>query len=129
GGCGRELISGARKDQDTTGTDTSPSTPDTATGPLALTADKFITYDDILVSIVRVHNSSDEPRSIQVVPILDWTWSGEIELRREYAHENAQAEANGQGSLVSIWFRADARLHDSDVRRSFRYAMMSDPAA
>ncbi len=100
-----------------------------AATPLRITADKFITHDDVLVSVVRVHNPTTEPQSIQVLPLLDWTWTGEVELRREYSHDIAGKNANGQGSLMSLWFSANTRLHDIDVRRSFRFAAMSDPPA
>ena len=38
--------------------------------PLQFTADKFITADDILVSVIRVHNPTDRVQTIYVDPII-----------------------------------------------------------
>ena len=39
--------------------------------PLRFTADKFITADDVLVSVIRVHNPTDRVQTIRVAPIIE----------------------------------------------------------
>jgi hypothetical protein len=99
--------------------------PDTS---LEISADKFITADDILVCVMRIKNTSAEPCTIHVLPILDWTWTGEVELQRHYGTDADRAESGERGSLRSLTFHANARLHDQDVRRFFRFAVETDPA-
>ncbi len=47
-----------------------PKDSDPPPSPLRFTADKFITADDILVSVIRVHNPTDRVQTIRVDPII-----------------------------------------------------------
>ena len=51
--------------------------------PLRFTADKFITADDILVSVIRVHNPTDRVQTIHVDPVIRPTTTFRLRVGRQ----------------------------------------------
>ncbi len=98
------------------------------TSPLQITADKFITKSDTLVSVVRVHNPTNEVQTIYVDPTVDlgtpldyWdvkTSSGLIsrEGGEVTGREPRSLSLDGRKSLLGQFLA---------VR--FRYAVLDDP--
>jgi hypothetical protein len=96
--------------------------------PLQFTADKFISADDILVSVVRVHNPTDRVRTIHVAPV--------VRPETTFAHmaigsvsglvtvEGGEVSAREPRSLSLLGRRA---LHGQPVDFLFRYAVLDDP--
>ncbi len=89
---------------------------------LQVTADKFITPDDILVSVVRVKNPTDKPQVVQVVPVPGWEGQQEFQILSNRAQ--GKKEPSGSWSVSADW---QTRLHNFDVRQSFRFVAMTDP--
>ncbi len=96
--------------------------------PLHFTADKFITADDILVSIIRVQNPADRVQTIHVAPI--------IRPEKTFAHESIGSVSG----LVTVGDRevsareprwlslvGQQQLHGQPVEWLFRYAVVDDP--
>jgi hypothetical protein len=96
--------------------------------PLRFTGDKFITADDVLVSVIRVHNPTDRVQTIYVEPIIQpattfaYEWvgssSGLVALK--------EGEVSGrEPRFLSL----DGRqvLHGETVDWRFRYAVVDDP--
>jgi hypothetical protein len=104
-----------------------PSTQSSAT-PLEITANKFITADDTLVTIIRVHNPTKETHMLYVDPILDWecsyrryhSYSGKIPLAEGFVIGNEPRSLAAEGTK---------KLHDFDVQLRFRYAVIDDPVS
>jgi hypothetical protein len=96
--------------------------------PLQFTADKFITSDDILVSVVRVHNPTDRMQTIRVEPVIQprtvfehqaiGSVSGLIELE---GREVERREPRG------LSLTGHQELHVVPVSFRFRYAVLDDP--
>jgi hypothetical protein len=96
--------------------------------PLQFTADKFITADDVLVSVIRVHNPTDRVQTVQVTPI--------VSPKRTFRHE----QIGGVSGLVaiedqevsgreprSLTLEGREELHGQSVDVRFRYAVLDDP--
>jgi hypothetical protein len=96
--------------------------------PLQLTADKFITADDILVSVIRVHNPTDRVQTVQVTPI--------IQPKTTFGHEQVGSvsglvaiedeEVSGREPR-SLTLRGREDLHGEAVDLRFRYTVLDDP--
>jgi hypothetical protein len=96
--------------------------------PLRLSADKFITADDTIVSVVRVHNPTDRVQTVFVAPSVrpqttSWheqigTISGLIPI------DGVEVQAREPRSL-DLRGRHDLHGHPVDLR--FRYAVLDDP--
>ncbi len=90
--------------------------------PLEITADKFLTRDDILMTIVKVRNPTDQPRTIEVMPVLDW--------QEQYEAQVVSNRVAGKPGVYGPWiFRAEwrTRYHGFDVRQSLRFTATSEP--
>src|SRR5262249_30892796 len=95
---------------------------------LQFNAEKFITADDVLVSIVRVHNPTDQVQTIHVAPI--------IRPKTTFSHmavgsvsglvtvEDREVSAREPRSLSLEGRQA---LHGRPVDFLFRYAVLDDP--
>ncbi len=90
---------------------------------LQIAGDKFITPDDILVSVVRVKNPTDKAQVVQIVPVLGW--EGQQEFLVLSNRRQGEEGPFGAWSVSADW---QTRLHNFDVRESFRFVAMSDPA-
>jgi hypothetical protein len=96
--------------------------------PLQFTADKFITADDVLVSLIRVHNPTDQVQSILVTPLI----RPKATLRHEQvgsisglvAREDGEIQGGEPRSLALI---GRQELHGEPVDLLFRYAVVDDP--
>ena len=92
--------------------------------------DKFITADDLLVSVIRVNNPTDRVQTIYVEPIIrpaetiayDWVGSvsGLVSLK--------DGEVSGREPR---FLTLDGRneMHGQPVYWRFRYAVVDDPLA
>lgn len=94
--------------------------PAGAATPLEIAADKFITADDVLVSVVTIRNPTDRPRTVRVTPIL--AWSGQtIESWRF----TSTTEDDGEGAPVrrprTLEAARETKLHDQPVKLRFRW--------
>jgi hypothetical protein len=96
--------------------------------PLRFTADKFITADDILVSVIRVHNPTDRIQTIHVAPL--------IRPRTTFGYEaigsvSGLVEINGRDIPAreprSLELRGRHELHGYPVDVRFHYAVADDP--
>jgi hypothetical protein len=92
---------------------------------LKITADKFITQNDTLVSIVRVQNPTDHAQSIEVMPVPDWQsqFDGRVISNRDESNTKA---AFGPWSFIA---EARTRLLNFGVRESLRFAVSAEPLA
>jgi hypothetical protein len=90
--------------------------------PLKITADKFITPDDILVSVVRIRNPTDKPATVRVMPVLGW--EGQQEYRLVSNRATDKPGDYGVWAMEGAW---QTRYHDFDVRHLFRFNVTSDP--
>ena len=90
---------------------------------LKISADKFITSDDILMSIVRVQNPSGEAKTIEVMPVTDWSsmFEGKVISNRDDSKPQAPF------GPWSLWAESRSRLHGFDVRQSLRFAVHAEP--
>ncbi len=96
--------------------------------PLQFTGDKFITADDVLVSVVRVHNPTDRVQTIYLDPI--------IQPASTFEHE-AVGSVSGlvdlDGSEVSgreprsLTLHGRQELQGVPVDFRFRYVVVDDP--
>ncbi len=95
---------------------------------LQTTADKFITADDILVSVVRVHNPTDRTQTIQVAPIIrpkstfDYQTIGSVSGLMQVEGKDVEVSEPRWLSLVGR-----QELHGNPVDFLFRYAVLDDP--
>jgi hypothetical protein len=96
--------------------------------PLQFTGDKFITSDDVLVSVIRVHNPTDRVQTIYVDPV--------IQPAATFEHEaigNASGLVNVSGGDVSgreprsLTLNGRQVLQGEPVDFRFRYAVLDDP--
>ncbi len=96
--------------------------------PLQITADKFITAEDILVSVVRVHNPTDRPQTIQVTPIIrpkstfDYQAIGSVAGLMQVDGKDREVR---EPRALSLFGRQE--LHGYPVDFLFRYAVLDDP--
>ncbi len=100
-----------------------------ASSPLNFTADKFITADDVLVSIIRVHNPTDRVQTIEVEPI--------IQPDRTFHHEQLGSSSGlvtvaSRGEILvreprSLALEGRSVLHGEPVDFLFRYVIVDDP--
>ena len=98
--------------------------------PLQISADKFITKSDVLVSIVRIHNPTDQVQTIYVDPTVNlgtpleyWdvkTNSGLI------AREEGEVSGREPRSLA---LEGRKSLHGRPLAFRFRYSVLDDPPA
>ena len=100
----------------------------TPLSPLRFTGDKFITADDLLVSVIRVHNPTDRVQTIYVEPAIrpaetfayDWVGSvsGLVSLK--------DGEVSGREPR---FLTIDGRqvMHGEPIDWRFRYAVVDDP--
>ncbi len=97
-------------------------------GPLRFSADKFITADDILVSVLRVHNPTATVRTIYVDPIvpLRGIWSYEWIGSVSGLVNLPQGEVSGSEPRY-LTLEGRQELHDELVFGRFRYAVVDDP--
>ncbi len=95
---------------------------------LQFTGDKFITADDILVSVIRVHNPTDRVQTIYVDPI--------IQPATTFAHDEIGSVSgllNLKGEEVSgreprfLSVIGRQVLHEEPVDFRFRYEVLDDP--
>ncbi len=82
-------------DQDTEDASPPPS-------PLRFTADKFITADDILVSVIRVHNPTDRVQTIHVAPIVRPRTTFAYELDRQRLGAGRARGRRGLGPRAEV---------------------------
>jgi hypothetical protein len=102
--------------------------------PLEVTADKFITPDDVLVSVVRVHNPTDRPQKIAVNPSLGWPAERLAETIQHVSDSIVVVTRTDVAEPVVLRephaVQADGlqRLHGHDMALRFRlsYADVSD---
>jgi hypothetical protein len=96
--------------------------------PLQFTADKFITPDDVLVSVIRAHNPTDRVQTIHVAPIIRpkttshheqlGSVSGLISLKDRETYGREPRALNLQGHQD---------IHGLPVDFRFRYAVLDAP--
>ncbi len=91
---------------------------------MKIEGDKFLTPDDILMSVVRVFNPTDQPRMIHVMPVPGW--EGQQEFRFLSNRGPGQTEPSGAWVLEGNW---QTRYHRIDVRQTLRFHVVSDPPA
>ncbi len=92
---------------------------------LELSADKFITPDDMLVVILRAKNpSNSEVRQFTAVPVTDW--QGQYEGR--VLSNRSQKTAEAVTGPWSFWAESTGRLLEFDVRQTLRFAVTGEPA-
>ncbi len=96
--------------------------------PLRFIADKFITADDVLVSVIRVHNPTDKVQTIYFDPM--------IHPRTTFAHESIGSVSGFvplDGNEVSgrepraLTLEGRQELHGVAVDFRFRYTVLDDP--
>ena len=96
--------------------------------PLQFTGDKFITADDVLVSVIRVHNPTDRVQMIHVTPT--------IRPKTTFDHESIGSVSGvltlDEGDIAareprSLSLRGQRELHGHPVNFRFRYAVVDDP--
>jgi hypothetical protein len=95
---------------------------------LEISADKFITASDILVSIVRVHNPTAQVQTIYVDPVVacdDALESWHVETRWAPPASQAATGLGHEPRSLSLRFRQD--LKGLPVDSHFRYAVVDDP--
>ena len=91
-------------------------------------ADKFITADDILVSVIRVHNPTDRVQTIYVDPIIRpeetfaYEWVGSVSGL--VTLEDGEVSGR-EPRFLSLDGRQE--LHGEPVDCRFRYAVVDDP--
>ena len=105
-----------------------PKHPDSPSSPLRFTGDKFITADDVLVSVIRVHNPTDRVETIYVDPI--------IHPASTIQHESVGSvsgivvfngrEVSGREPR-SLSLDGRQKLQGEVVDFRFRYAVLDDP--
>ncbi len=96
--------------------------------PLRFTGDKFITADDLLVSVIRVHNPTDRVQTIYVEPAIrpaetfayDWVGSvsGFVSLK--------DGEVSGREPRF-LTLDGRQEMHGEAIDWRFRYAVVDDP--
>ncbi len=95
---------------------------------LRFTADKFITADDILVSVIRVHNPTDRIQTIHVAPLIRPQTTVGYEA---VGSVSGLVEINGRDIPAreprSLDLRGRQALHGHPVDFRFRYAVLDDP--
>jgi hypothetical protein len=90
---------------------------------LQVTADKFITDDDILVAIVRVRNPTEKAKVVEVVPVPDW--QGQFEGQALSNREESKPSTNfGPWSFLA---ESRGRVHNFELRQLLRFAVTHDP--
>lgn len=87
-----------------------------------LVADKFITPDDLLVTVLRATNPTDQPTTLRVLPVPGW--EGQQEYRILSNREPGKDGPSGTWVLEADW---RTRYHGFDVRQALRFAVTSDP--
>ena len=96
--------------------------------PLRFSADKFITADDTMVSVVRVHNPTDRVQTISVAPIVRpeaTSWYEQIgSIAGLIPVRDGEVEAREPRGLDLL---GTQRLHGQTVDLRFRYAVLDDP--
>ena len=96
--------------------------------PLQFTGDKFITADDLLVSVIRVHNPTDRVQTIYAEPIIQpattfaYEWVGSISGLLTLK----EGEVSGREPRF-LTLDGRQELHGETVYSRFRYAAVDDP--
>ncbi len=100
--------------------DSAPGSPEVE---LKITGDKYIARDDVLVSIVRIQNPTNAARTVEVMPVTDWTsqFEGRVISNRD---DSKPGQPFGPWSL---WAEARSRLLGQDLRQTLRYAVHAEP--
>jgi hypothetical protein len=96
--------------------------------PLEITCDKFITWSDTLVSIVRVHNPTEQVHTLYVDPVVDVGTPLEFSQIRTASGliQTEDGEVSGQEPRsLAINGRRDVHGYPLDLR--FRYTVVDDP--
>ena len=96
--------------------------------PLQISADKFITKSDVLVSIVRIHNPTDQVQTIYVDPTVN------LGTPLEYwdVKTNSGLIARDEGEVSgreprSLALEGRKSLHGRPLAFRFRYSVLDDP--
>ena len=96
--------------------------------PLQFTGDKFITADDILVSVIRVHNPTDRVQTIYVDPIIQpATTLARYEIGSVSGLLNLNGEEVSAREPRFLSLIGRQVLHEEPVDFRFRYAVLDDP--
>ena len=96
--------------------------------PLRFTGDKFITADDLLVSVIRVHNPTDRVQTIYVEPIIQpattfaYEWIGSVSGLLTLN----EGEVSGREPRF-LTLDGRQQLHGETVDSRFRYAVVDAP--
>ncbi len=88
-----------------------------------LVADKFLTPDDMLVTVLRATNPTDQPTTLRVMPVPGW--EGQQDYRILSNREAGKDGPAGTWVLEGDW---RTRYHGFDVRQGLRFAVTSEPA-
>jgi len=97
---------------------TKRSTAETPASPLEVNADKFITRDDRLVSMVRIKNPTEKPITVRVFPICNWT-GGPVQVSL-LPTQGREGKARFGWRYVATW---ETTLHHYTVGEKLRFTV------
>ncbi len=108
--------------------DENPKDAVPTSSPLQFTGDKFITADDLLVSVIRVHNPTDRVQTIYVEPVVQpaTTFSYEWIGSNSGLTPLKEGEVSGREPRF-LTLDGRQELHGETVHSRFRYAVVDDP--
>jgi hypothetical protein len=91
--------------------------------PLEITADKFITRSDALVSLVKVHNPTNQVQIASMSPTWDWRSRWFAELGESVLQEERARVPEPR----RLWGTGKKQFHGIDLRLRIRGLILDDP--